>query len=264
MRSFKDKGNQKIRNFPTMSHFFIIVIVTFLFIVLQAKSILAQDWVVTGTQVAENDTIVLNGDLIIENGGNLTLRGVTLTMNNNYNGEYGIRIKSGGAITIEEGTVITAASDSARFSFAVESGAGFLMKNSELSRCGWGPDSAELGDNTTILSGIRGLIVDTSNAVIEGNTLSNNHVGIILTGHGITLDNNTIHSNKVHGIFIGGGSACQITNNAIQHSTISSPFMIVEGEDNIIKGNIITLSTIHRGVIETMFSHGNVIEENDI
>ena len=38
----------------------------------------------------------------------------------------------------------------------------------------------------------------------------------------------------------------------------------MEGEDNTIKGNIITLSTIHRGVIETMFSHGNVIEENDL
>ena len=138
------------------------------------------------------------------------------------------------------------------------------MKDSELTRCGWGPDSEELGDKATILSGIRGLIVDTSNAVIEGNTLSNNHVGIILTGPGIILDNNTIHSNKVHGILIHGGSTCQITNNSIQHSSIGSPFIIVEGEDNTIKSNIITLSTIHRGVIETFWSHGNTFESNTI
>ena len=56
--------------------------------------------VVTGTQVVENDAIALNGNLIVENGGFLTIRGVTLTMNNSYNGEYGIRVKS-----IERGQV---------------------------------------------------------------------------------------------------------------------------------------------------------------
>ena len=232
MRSFKAKGSQNTRNLRGMLSSYIPLVLTFLLLSLWAKTTLAQDWVVTGTQVVENDTIALNGNLIVENGGDLTLRAVTLTMNNSYNGEYGIRIKSGGAITIEEGTVITAASDSAHFSFAVESGAGFLMKDSELSRCGWGPDSEELGDKATILSGIRGLVVDTSNAVIEENTLSNNHVGIILTGPGITLNNNNIHSNKVHDIYIRGGSTCQITNNSIQHSSIGSPFIIVEGEDN--------------------------------
>ena len=264
MRSFKAKGSQNTRNLRGILSFCVPLVLAFLLLSLSAKITLAQDWVVTGTQVVENDAIALNGNLIVENGGNLTLRAVTLTMNNSYNGEYGIRVKSGGAITIEEGSVITATSDSDRFSFAVESGARFLMRNSELSRCGWGPDSEDLWDKVPILSGMRGLVIDTSNAVIENNTLSNNHIGIILTGSGITLDNNHIHSNKVHGIYIRGGSTCQITNNSIQHSTISSPFRIVEGEDNTIKGNMITLSAIHRGVIETMFSHGNVIEENDI
>ena len=264
MRSFKAKGSQNTRNLRGILSFCVPLVLAFLLLSLSAKITLAQDWVVTGTQVVENDAIALNGNLIVENGGNLTLRAVTLTMNNSYNGEYGIRVKSGGAITIEEGSVITATSDSDRFSFAVESGARFLMRNSELSRCGWGPDSEDLWDKVPILSGMRGLVIDTSNAVIEGNTLSNNHVGIILTGYGITLDNNHIHSNKVHGIYIRGGLTCQITNNSIQHSSISSPFRIVEGEDNTIKSNTITLSSIPRGVIETMFSHGNVIEENDI
>jgi parallel beta-helix repeat protein len=222
------------------------------------------DWIVTGLETVENQIITLNGNLIIENGGNLTLSGITLTMDNDYDGEYGIRVKSGSTITIEKGTVITAASGSAHFSFAVESGSQFFMKDSELHECGWGPDSEDLWDKEPILSGMRGLVIDTTNAVIENNSLSSNHIGIILTGSGISLDNNHIHSNKVHGVYIRGGLTCQITNNSIQHASISSPFRIVEGEDNTIKSNTITLSLIHRGVIETMLSHGNVIEENDI
>ena len=246
------------------SHFCIIVVFSLFLLSLPAKTSFAEDWVVTGSEVVENQTILLNGNLEVEDGGDLTLRGVTLTMNNSYDGEYGILVKSGGAITIEERTVITAASDSARFSFAVESAAGFLMRNSELSRCGWGSDTEELGDESTILSGVRGLSINANNAVIEGNTLSNNHVGIILTGSNITVDSNNIHSNKVHGIYVRGGTSCQITNNTVQHSSISSPLRMVDAEDNTVQGNTVSLSMIHRGTIETMWSHRNLFKNNTI
>ncbi|MBC8417055.1 MAG: right-handed parallel beta-helix repeat-containing protein [Desulfobacterales bacterium] len=228
------------------------------------NSALAQDWVVNGTELVENDSIVLAGNLVVEDGGTLTLRAVNLTMNNSYNGEYGLRVKSGGTLTIEGGSAVTATADSGRFSFAVESGATFLMRDSELHRCGWGSDTEELGDKATILSGIRGLVINTNNAVIEGSTLSNNHVGIILTGSDITLDNNNIHSNKVHGIYIRDGTTCQITNNTVQHSSIGSPFRMVDAEDNIVQGNTISLSMIHRGNVETMWSHRNLFKNNTI
>jgi len=100
------------------------------------NNVFAEDWIVTETEFVENDTVLLDRDLIVENGGDLTLRSVTLTMNNTYNGEFGIRVKSGGAIAIESGTRITAASGSARFSFAVDAGAIFVMSDSELHGCG--------------------------------------------------------------------------------------------------------------------------------
>lgn len=251
------------KSFKT-SYLCIILVFALFFFRLPAKTSFAEDWIITGSEVVENQNILLNGNLEVEAGGELTLRGVTLTMNNSYHGEYGIRVKAGGAVTIEETTEITAASDSARFGFAVESGAEFLMKDSKLSRCGWGPDSEELGDDATILSGIRGLVIDAANAAVEGNTLSDNYVGIILTGPGISLDNNNIHSNKVHGLYLRNASTCMINNNSIQHSSISSPFRIAEGEKNIINGNTISLSTIHRGVIEVIGSHENTIESNTI
>ncbi len=247
-----------------LSHSYNFLILILLCLAYPVKITLAQDWVITDTQIVENDAIILNGSLIVDNDGDLTLRGVALTVNNSYDGEFNIRIKSGGTITLEEGTTVTASSNSARFGFSVEPGAGILIKDSVISRCGWGPDSEDLGDNTTILSGIRGLVIDTINAVIQGSTFFDNHVGIILTGSEITLDNNNIHSNKVHGLYVHKASNCTIKNNSIHHSSISSPFRIVEAENNSIKTNTITLSEIHRGVIEAIYSHGNTFEDNTI
>ena len=39
------------------------------------------DWTVSDSQVRENETIVLTGNLTIQNGGHLTFRNVTLVMN---------------------------------------------------------------------------------------------------------------------------------------------------------------------------------------
>gem|GEM_PF-6100534 len=52
------------------------------------------EWVVTGDEVRKNEKIVLNGDLIIEIGGRLTLVNVTLLINCSYDGEHGIVVKN--------------------------------------------------------------------------------------------------------------------------------------------------------------------------
>lgn len=56
------------------------------------------DWIVTGVEVVENRTILLNGNLTVEAGGSLTLRNVTLKMNVEQNGQYGISVEEGGSL----------------------------------------------------------------------------------------------------------------------------------------------------------------------
>ncbi len=141
---------------------------------------LAADWVVTGREIKEGGAVALNRNLVVERGGELTLRSVKLTIQNTYHGQFGIRVKSGGRMTVESGSAITAASDSGRFSFVVETGAGFAMTDSSLTRCGWGLPGEDLGYSAALRSGARGLAVDAADAVIRGNTLSGNHVGIVL------------------------------------------------------------------------------------
>ena len=218
------------------------------------------DWIITGQQSFEDRSITLNGNLIIKRSGTLTLKGIRLLVNASFNGQYKISVEPGGSMYVY-GSTITAANPEHRFAFIV-SGSAFEMKDSELHGVGWGPD-AELWEAKDIMSGSNGLVVTTTKAIIEGNLLSNNHVGVILAGTGINLSKNEIHSNKVHGIFIYEGRDNQITSNLIRHATVSSPFRIVRGQTNRIADNTI-VSSLTRGVIETFWSNENTFENNNI
>jgi parallel beta-helix repeat protein len=218
------------------------------------------DWVVTGPETVENETITLDANLVVSATGSLTLTNVTLAMDCSNDGEYGITVAPGGSLLIAD-SVITAATGNG-FDFAVH-GASFEMANSELHGAGWGPEQ-ELGSSNAIDSGQRGLVIGTDEAILEGNTLSHNHVGAILTGAGITLTNNAIISNTIHGIYVQGGTNNWILSNTIRHGgNASSPIRMHTACDNHVVSNTIQ-SSIHRGIIETFESQGNLFEHNDI
>ena len=222
-----------------------------------------EDWVVTGAEIVEGGSITLGGNLHIEPGGGLTLRGAALNMASTYDGQYEIRVRAGGSLTIEEGSAIARSPDAAGFNFIVEAGSTFIMRNSRLSQCGWGAPAEDLGGEQVVLSGARGLTVDADEAIIEGNTLCNNHVGVLLCGDRITLKDNHIHSNTVHGIFTHKASNCRIEGNNIEHSTVSSPFRMCEGGNNTVVGNTIQIQ-LARGAIEVFTSNGNTFQGNTI
>ena len=58
------------------------------------------DWIVVNTTIIENDTITLNGNLIIESGGNLTLVNTTILFNSSFDGQYGIYVREGGELHV--------------------------------------------------------------------------------------------------------------------------------------------------------------------
>ncbi|MFO7992508.1 MAG: hypothetical protein R6U61_09520, partial [Thermoplasmata archaeon] len=55
------------------------------------------DWIVNTPQTLENQTVILNGNLSIQNGGSLTFKNVTLKMNSSSSIEFYIEVLSGGA-----------------------------------------------------------------------------------------------------------------------------------------------------------------------
>ncbi len=78
------------------------------------------DWVVNGAEVVQSADVLLDGNLTVQNGGRLVLQNARLTLNATSNGQYTIRVEAGESVTIEAGSVITAANAAAHFGFLAE------------------------------------------------------------------------------------------------------------------------------------------------
>ena len=234
------------------------------------------DWIINSVEVVEDQTIVLNGNLIIKSKGSLTLRNTTLKLNGQYNGQYRISVEPGAFLFIFDSN-ISAIDGKHRFAFIV-AGDDFVMKDSELHGCGWGregedqPGTPQLeivswdeGGDT-----VAGLFVDTDNAVIADNLISNNFRAIILSGNGISVRNNAIISNDYDPIMVSG-STNHITNNVIIHSAASRGGRSIDigGHNNTVTNNTISAEArkeVIGGIsgITVGYTGGNIIKNNTL
>jgi len=160
-------------------------------------------------------TIIVNGNLTIEQGGSLTLQGITLKMATPTNGTYWIRVKNATnpifrpQLTIENQganpSIITSniADGKHRFGFVIEAGSGtnpveglFTMRNSELHECGWGlTDSIDYKDG--------GLWIGSGNANIQNNLITDCYDGIVIhNAFDPTIAQNNIQDCEYAGIYI--------------------------------------------------------------
>ena len=194
------------------------------------------NWVVTGQEVVENRTIALNGNLTIEDGGSLTLRNVTLTVDSQYNGQYGISVEEGGSMFIYDSN-ITASNLKNRFTFVVQ-GDNFEMTNSGLHGVGWcspGNPNAEIDPCISPpLQTRAGPLVETDNALIENDTISENGIGLLVTGSHVTIIGNHFSSNDLSALGGFGSSFDSITNNELSqnHTSFDDGVMYFVGSQN--------------------------------
>jgi len=89
------------------------------------------DWIVTGDEVKEDETITLYRKVLVKSGGSLTLRNVTLTLDNPIMEEYGIIAEPGSSLAIYSSTLGRPTHLEGGFSIQVEN-ASFVMKDSVL------------------------------------------------------------------------------------------------------------------------------------
>lgn len=199
---------------------------------------------------------MMRGNLIVEAGGNLTLRNVRLILDCSFVGQYGIEVKSGGALYIYYSN-ITAADMSLKFKFCVGDGSLFMMKNSGLYGCG----HIEGGHR-------RGLRIDTHySATITGNIISNGYQGIFLIcSSGNVITNNTIVENLEEGICFDPGAEWEGCNdNLIYNNTITNNkvgIRIRGSRNNAVIFNIVRGNREEGITIE--YSNDNVIKDNDV
>jgi parallel beta-helix repeat protein len=180
-------------------------------------------WTVTDTRDYYNCTIIMNGDLVVDNGGSLTFRNVTLLMNNTFNGTFNIEVRNGGSFFIydfdnnsytrEDTSNITNINPEFRFMFDVNDGANLILNNSELHRCGWDIPNYGLTMEAEIVS-------------IMNSNITNNYRGLyFIRSSNNTVFNNTIAFNQEDGIRLANSSHSDILNNTVYNNTESGIYV---------------------------------------
>jgi parallel beta-helix repeat protein len=221
------------------------------------------DWVITGQQDIEGKTITLNGNLIVDAGGKLTLRDVNLEVNCQEDGQYKISIETSGSMYIY-GSIITTMNPEYRFAFVVN-GSAFEMKNSELHGVGW--QASKFDEVEGVADEARGLLINTPGAVMENNSISGNTIGVILRGDNVTLKDNDLNSNDYRALDIYSSNNT-ISGNSFEHATTfdSNIVYMDKGHSNTITSNTFvqkpTLRWNHMKGIQMKESWNNLISDN--
>jgi len=191
------------------------------------------DWIVSDTKLRENETIVLTGNLIIQSGGDLTFKNVTLKMNCTADWQRHIEVLNGGTLnildldndnaTITDASIITSTNSNFEFNFWVRPTATLEMRNSILTECG------------EFAGGVpewEGLYIQSDNAIVDNCQINNCSIGVTLYGSDAVVSNNTIEWCDT-GIRATTWSNGTVENNVVWAS--NSYGIYIDGWDNSVK-----------------------------
>jgi hypothetical protein len=90
------------------------------------------DWIIKDRVTQEHKMIILRGDLIIENGGDLRLRNVDLRINCDEDFDYKIKVETGGRLEVFDSSITSQSYHP--YMIVVESGGEFAIHNSNVTR----------------------------------------------------------------------------------------------------------------------------------
>ncbi len=238
------------------------------------------NWIITKAVTFSNCNITLNGNLVINAGGDLTLRNVTLIINASYEGVFHIEINNGGILTIMANSLITGNNGLGNaWCLTAFPGSTILLKESTFRHAGvsWGSYGNSSGlwihtNNTQVINctfqenyyGV--FLYQTNYCRILDNTFNKSGVGIYLKqsehtevrrniiancGNGIELDwsrNDTISDNIItdshDGMYIDEAQDTTIMSNDIAYSDANGIF-VVESSHIVLRDNIITESRLY-------------------
>jgi parallel beta-helix repeat protein len=124
------------------------------------------DWTIDGPAAWTNSTVNLRGNLTVQAGGRLTMRGSSLLLTSTADARKYVRVRSGGNLSLLEGSAIdvpAVISGVGAYAFDAESGAGLTIMDSAVHNAGY--DSIDLAHaGLFIQSG-----ADITNANLTGN-----------------------------------------------------------------------------------------------
>ena len=243
------------------------------------------DWVIDSDTFVENEVIVVNGNLFVQNDGNLTLTNVTLQMNCTYDGQFCIRVNSGGSLNIHSHSAVTAVNASHAWYLKASSGTNIVFNGSSFSYAGW--EETTSGDHSglwinsagvkithcSIQSNFRGIYFsDADDVIISHNSINNSLDGVLFDGS--CSDNNVscnVFTHCVTGIHFETSSQSQsgniVTNNNITCCTGSGIYLNGQTGGSCFNFAIIN-NTIDRvgdyGIGMHFNSYNNILHNNSV
>ncbi|MFQ5978088.1 MAG: nitrous oxide reductase family maturation protein NosD [Candidatus Heimdallarchaeota archaeon] len=208
------------------------------------------DWVIDNeTIIVENQSIILNGSLLLQNKANMTLRNVTLRMNSPTDQHYRIEIADGCSLTIEGNSSVTAVTPSDQWYLKAVAGSSISLKDSWFSNAGY--------DNNDFT----GLRIQAAKTEIINCTITENFNGIdLLQANHSLIANNTIINSTDTGIHLFNSHNNVVTGNRISGGTHGINTAL---SSNItIQGNII-FETLENFGIAASSCYGNITVRNN-
>ncbi|MCK5253345.1 MAG: right-handed parallel beta-helix repeat-containing protein, partial [Thermoplasmata archaeon] len=178
------------------------------------------DWTVRDTTVMRDwDVIMLRGDLLVTDGGELTLINSTLLFVNADAGEHGVTVDNGGTLKILGGATVGSSRPNVAITFVVEAGCSLEIRDSFIEEVG--PPSYGIRPKWREIA----MYIGTSDAVIENSTFTGGLVGPFfdegvmappvrnctfenvygIISYGIGIEDCTFRNQNIYGIVFHGG-----------------------------------------------------------
>jgi hypothetical protein len=189
-------------------------------------------WNVTGTSSATDDAMRFNGSIDVGPGGSLDLRRSVLMMDGARPGETGIQVRSGGKLTVAEGSKLLAADLRWPYSLACRPGSALLLEDSLLRDCGWnavapelsGPfiQTAELTIRRSVVEGCPTALVmsGAGKGRVEGSRLSGKELAVRLDNSTLELVNSSAGSWGVSNAALVNGSRLVCLNSSLDRGMV--------------------------------------------
>ncbi|MCK4971486.1 MAG: right-handed parallel beta-helix repeat-containing protein, partial [Thermoplasmata archaeon] len=233
------------------------------------------DWTVADTTVVENQTIELKGDLTVSNGGNLTLRNVTLKVfSGSTYGTNGITVEAGGTLRIEDynktpsdqgRSTVMRGNPSRGYFFIAKPDSKLVLLNSNISGMGALPVSRGVlvqANNTSIM-GVMFIDGDQYGLRLEGTdgpAIINS--GFYLSDYGlilkdtinVTVAQSTFTRNSKDGIWLDNATWTRLDENLVSNNNLDG-MVVTDSEDLVVTDSIFyenTNGVVFRGVSDVL------------
>ncbi|MCK4970015.1 MAG: right-handed parallel beta-helix repeat-containing protein, partial [Thermoplasmata archaeon] len=173
------------------------------------------DWTVTSTVVLEEESLLMEGNITVAEGGLLEVRGTAITFNCSYPGQYVLAVQRGGGLVVTtsatgRGASIRPADPSAPTVVRVERAETLRLDSLLVEACGyWNPDG--INEFYPAIS-----ITDVDGPVVRRCTFTDCFRSLYLsTCANAILEDNTIEDSEGYGINVYGLTASRVEGNSV-------------------------------------------------